>query len=81
MSYQEIIDTATRLGKKADNATRRMRELTDKTDDYTPLIEPIKNEKRIITGYRWIGIEKPKVEKKPEPLFEFTPTRKNHYDY
>lgn len=65
VTYQEIVDYTNQLQYKIDNATRRLRELTDRTDDYEPMIAPVKNEKRIITGYKWIGTEKPHNVPKP----------------
>jgi hypothetical protein len=45
--FRDLQDYAIYLGYKADCATRRMRELVD-----AELIEPIRDEKKIIIAYR-----------------------------
>lgn len=57
ISYEEAEQIAKREGRKIDNMTRRLRELME-----SGLIEPIRNEKRIITGYRYISKDQPSVK-------------------
>ena len=84
VSYQEIVDKTNELGYKVDNATKRMRELTTKKNGHIPLVEPVKNEKGVNIGYRYIGTMKiQKVEVKDQKsLFDFTPLPKfkNQYE-
>jgi hypothetical protein len=49
-------------GYDYDNCKRRMRELMEEKDGNEPDIAPIRNEKKIIIGYRFVGSEKPKVQ-------------------
>ena len=56
ISYSEAEQIAKDYGAKIDNMTRRLRELIESGS-----IEPVRNKKRIITHYRFIG-EQPKVK-------------------
>jgi predicted transcriptional regulator len=54
-------------GYDYENCKRRLRELMN-----TGLVEPIKNEKRFIIGYRYISDEKPKVQIQTFPQLSLT---------
>ena len=57
IKLDEAYQIAKDNGYDYENAKRRLRELMNKE-----LIEPIRNEKRIITGYRYISKERPAIE-------------------
>lgn len=57
LMYDEAEQIARDNGYKADNMTRRMRELMN-----AGLVEPVLTEKRHIKAYRYISKEVPKIE-------------------
>lgn len=52
MNYSNLEALTKDLGRKADNFSRRMRELTE-----AGLVEPIRNEKGIIIKYKYVKPE------------------------
>ena len=57
IKLDEAYQIAKDNGYDYENAKRRLRELMNKE-----LIEPILNEKKFITGYRYISKERPTIE-------------------
>ncbi len=64
-SYDRLEKLCKDNGRKVDNFTRRMRELCD--GDH-PLVVPIKNEKKMIIGYKYLPEND--ISFIPEPIIQ-----------
>lgn len=91
ITYQQMVDKTNDLGYKVETATRKLRLLTDETDENPhPLVKKVKNDKGVIIGYRYVGtstgILTPKptetpLTAKPVALFDTPrPKFKSHYE-
>lgn len=66
ITYQQMVDKTNDLGYKVETATRKLRLLTDETDENPhPLVEKVKNEKGVIIGYKYVGERKQENTPKP----------------
>lgn len=92
ITYQQMVDKTNDLGYKVETATRKLRLLTDETDENpNPLVEEVKNDKGVIIGYKYVGTPtgiltpNPTITPftaKPVPLFDMPSSKpKSHYDY
>lgn len=90
ITYDEMEAKTKELGYKVDTGTRKMRLLTEKSDNHpNPLIEDVKKGK-VIIGYRYVGtptdMNTPKstdtpLTAKPVALFDTPrPKFKSHYE-
>lgn len=67
ITYQQMVDKTNDLGYKVETATRKLRLLTDETDENpNPLVKKVKNDKGVIIGYRYVGERK--QENVPKPI-------------